>query len=109
MIAFFLLSALSIASISAMPKATPFDNIKRYSVSGTLSLPYAEITGKFFFICNQKRSIICIGFQIKSHSEFGTMLSNQLQELTIMMVGFFEFYAEKNFYLIRLIYFLLSE
>lgn len=47
MIAFFVLSALCIASLNGMPKATPFDNIKRYSVSGTLSLPYAEITEPF--------------------------------------------------------------
>ena len=48
MIAFFILSALCIASLNGMPRATPFDNIKRYSVSGTLTLPYAEITGKSF-------------------------------------------------------------
>ena len=44
------LSALCFISIEAMPKNTPFDNIKRYSLSGTLSLPYAEITGTFLDI-----------------------------------------------------------
>jgi C1A family cysteine protease len=33
--------------INALPKATPFDNLKRYSVSGTLNLPYAEISEPF--------------------------------------------------------------
>lgn len=35
------------ASIKDSDKATPFSNLKRYSVSGIISLPYAEVDEPF--------------------------------------------------------------
>lgn len=47
--AFFLVSIVCLHGLQAasMPSQKPFSNLKRYSVSGILSLPYAEINEPF--------------------------------------------------------------
>jgi hypothetical protein len=45
--AVLLIVVQSVSSAPAAPGKTPFSNLKRYSVSGTLSLPYAEINEPF--------------------------------------------------------------
>ncbi len=46
---FLILSALSLSNLSlgASIKKNPFTDLKHYSISGILSLPYAEITEPF--------------------------------------------------------------
>ena len=46
-IAFIGLFCLAQLDAASIPKKLPFSNLKRYSVSGILSLPYAEIAEPF--------------------------------------------------------------